>query len=68
MTMLLLHESLSYVPNNCLNAGKEGTHIRITHGEKACKCFINKSNDVHGKFQEFRYFLERIQTFRSCLK
>lgn len=65
--MLLLHESLSYVPNNRLNAGKEGTRIRTTHGEKACKCFIKKYNEVHGKFQEFRDFLERIQTFRSCL-
>jgi len=64
--MLLLRESLSYVPNNCLNAGKEGTLIRNTHGEKACKCFIKICNDVHGKFQEFRNFLERIQTFRSC--
>lgn len=44
MTMLLLHESLSYVPNNRLNAGKEGTRIRTTHGEKACKCFIKKYN------------------------
>ena len=60
MTMLLLHESLSYVLNNCLNAGKEGTRIRIAHGEKACKCFINKCNDVHGKFQEFIFFRENI--------
>lgn len=57
--MLLLHETLSYVPNNCLNAGKEGAHIRITHGEKACKCFINKCNDGHDEFQEFRYFFQR---------
>lgn len=37
MTMPLLHESLSNVSSNCLNAGKEGTRIRITHGEKACQ-------------------------------
>lgn len=33
ITMLLLHGTLFYVPNNCLNAGKEGASIRITHGE-----------------------------------
>lgn len=37
MATLLLHETLSYVPNNCLNAGKEGISTRITHCENACK-------------------------------
>lgn len=64
MTMLLLHENLSYVPNNRLNAGKEGTRIRTTHGEKACKCFIKKYNEVHGKFQEFRDFFRENTNIR----